>query len=514
MGSHCPDVAQQQPDHVVEVLSDQLDKMLLVALFFILLSANLVSSQTRPHLRVGSVEAPPFLFSLGGDDYQGFIWDLLNHIAESQGFDFSIVLSDDSQYGVEEEPGNWTGLIGMVQREEIDVIAADLTQTWSRMAVVDFSKPFLATSLTLLLKDTGEPAPIWARWLAPFAPSLWILLLVSLLATLLVLWLAVRLSPIERRSQSNVSDLICRLAVPWIPSSHCWTPRAASSKCATAGWSVAHLILLVLFVVHLPHHLSPRPAPRLTNVDAVLDGSLQHAFLRGGSTQQLLMNSRNPSHKALWSSSVGIDTTSTGLQTIAQGGTMVIEKATADHLTSLDCSLYTVGRLEDRHYAFAFSKGSRYRRMFSEGLLKITEQGKLSAAKLRWWPSSSCPTRSGSSEPSLPIQLDLHQLAPLLLLLLAVLLLALVLLLIEVAAPLAKQGKLSSLPSLVRRLLCSCSSPPAEDSSAFFPPSNPCVATQTVLWSSSRAASPKPGLDRSNLSHQLYSQGTGRLVNY
>ena len=133
---------------------------------------------------MGSVEAPPFLFSLGGDDYQGFIWDLLNHIAESQvwiwsdlvianfvqGFDFSIVLSDDSQYGVEEEPGNWTGLIGMVQREvawrftkistnlifkEIDVIAADLTQTWSRMAVVDFSKPFLATSLTLLLKVTA-----------------------------------------------------------------------------------------------------------------------------------------------------------------------------------------------------------------------------------------------------------------------------------------------------------------------------------------------------------------------
>ena len=36
-------------------------------------------------------------------------------------------------------------------------------------------------------------------------------------------------------------------------------------------------------------------------------------------------NSRNPSHKALWSSSVGIDTTSIGLETIAQGGTMVIE---------------------------------------------------------------------------------------------------------------------------------------------------------------------------------------------
>jgi len=204
-----------------------------------------------------------------------------------------------------------------------------------------------------------------------------------------------------------------------------------------------------------------------------------------GSTQQLLMNSRNPSHKALWSSAVPIDTTSIGLETIAQGGTMVIEKATADHLTGQDCSLYTVGRLEDRHYAFAFPKGSRYRRIFSEGLLKITEQGKLSAAKLRWWPTSSCPTRIGASDQpaaSPPVQLDLHQLSPLLLLLLGVLLLALLLLLLEVAAPLAKQGKLSSLPSLVSGLLCSCSSSssPPEDSSIYFPPANPSVATQTV----------------------------------
>ena len=43
-------------------------------------------------------------------------------------------------------------------------------------------------------------------------------------------------------------------------------------------------------------------------------------------------------------------------------------------------------------------------------------------------------------------------------------------------------GKLSSLPSLVRQLLCSCnsSSSPPEDSSSFFPPANPSVATQTV----------------------------------
>ena len=81
----------------------------------------------------------------------------------------------------------------------------------------------------------------------------------------------------------------------------------------------------------------------------------------------------------------------------------------------------------------------------NSGLLPLIKGSKTTFAFVRWWPTSSCPTRIEASDQqaSPPIQLDLHQLAPLLLLLLGVLLLALLLLIIEVAAPLAKQGKLS-----------------------------------------------------------------------
>ena len=80
----------------------------------------------------------------------------------------------------------------------------------------------------------------------------------------------------------------------------------------------------------------------------------------------------------------------------------------------------------------------------SSGLLPLIKGSKTTFTFVRWWPTSSCPTRFEGSDQqtSPPIQLDLHQLAPLLLLLLSVLLLALLLLIIEVAAPLAKQGKL------------------------------------------------------------------------
>ena len=81
------------------------------------------------------------------------------------------MLSKDGLYG-RKEGGQWNGLIEMARTgvgynllncncsgwetllllQEVDAIAADLTQTWTRMEVIDFSKPFLASKLTVLMK--------------------------------------------------------------------------------------------------------------------------------------------------------------------------------------------------------------------------------------------------------------------------------------------------------------------------------------------------------------------------
>lgn len=40
----------------------------------------------------------------------------------------------------------------MLLREELDCIAADLTVTAARLEVMDFSHPFMSSSITLLLR--------------------------------------------------------------------------------------------------------------------------------------------------------------------------------------------------------------------------------------------------------------------------------------------------------------------------------------------------------------------------
>ena len=97
-------------------------------------------------------QSEPFLRTKEGG-YEGFIVDIVEEMSALGNFTFSLVESQDDRYGVEQrEGGGWTGLVGMLLRQEIDVIAADLTITASRLSVMDFSKPFMSSSITLLLK--------------------------------------------------------------------------------------------------------------------------------------------------------------------------------------------------------------------------------------------------------------------------------------------------------------------------------------------------------------------------
>ena len=66
--------------------------------------------------------------------YYGEIW---NDIAEKLDLDYKIV--EGKAYGLLQEDGHWSGLVGMVHRNEVDIAVADFYPTDSRKQVVDFA---------------------------------------------------------------------------------------------------------------------------------------------------------------------------------------------------------------------------------------------------------------------------------------------------------------------------------------------------------------------------------------
>ena len=66
------------------------------------------------------------------------------------GIDWQHLQVADSRYGMLENSGEWSGMVGEVMRGEADMAAADLTITAAREEVVDYAHPFMYLGLGIL----------------------------------------------------------------------------------------------------------------------------------------------------------------------------------------------------------------------------------------------------------------------------------------------------------------------------------------------------------------------------
>ena len=83
-------------------------------------------------------------------DAKGFLIDMLNMLKRSCNFTSTILYSTDDKFGGENDDGSWNGMVGMVARDEADVILSTLTISRSRKTVIDYTMPLFWEYLTLI----------------------------------------------------------------------------------------------------------------------------------------------------------------------------------------------------------------------------------------------------------------------------------------------------------------------------------------------------------------------------
>lgn len=86
---------------------------------------------------------PPFEFEEKGE-YKGIDIELINAIAEDQGFE------------IELSPMDFGGIIPAMQTGELDVAIAGMSITDERKKVVDFSTPYFEAGLTLVVQEGNK----------------------------------------------------------------------------------------------------------------------------------------------------------------------------------------------------------------------------------------------------------------------------------------------------------------------------------------------------------------------
>ncbi|CAG0921786.1 unnamed protein product [Notodromas monacha] len=116
----------------------------------------------------------------GNDRFEGFCIDLIDHIAKKLHFNYTFKLVDDGKYGnYEKDPnhpngGYWNGMIAEVINGVADMAIADLTISYERESVVDFTTPWMNLGISILYRKPTKQPPNLFSFLSPLSPDVWI----------------------------------------------------------------------------------------------------------------------------------------------------------------------------------------------------------------------------------------------------------------------------------------------------------------------------------------------------
>ncbi|XP_063884792.1 glutamate receptor ionotropic, delta-1-like [Scylla paramamosain] len=165
------------------------DKSLFPNKFYVFGSAPTltVAIEVLPHNRISWLEDPD---APGGRRllYSGYVDNIVRHFAKALNFTPLYALSPERTFGTRLPDGSWTGLIGMVVRQEADFAPGPFIISPVRREAVDHSTILRNGNLRILSGLSRLTIDPWG-FLLPLTPLVWAVTLAALLGVLLLLQL-------------------------------------------------------------------------------------------------------------------------------------------------------------------------------------------------------------------------------------------------------------------------------------------------------------------------------------
>ncbi|GBM79123.1 hypothetical protein AVEN_219406-1 [Araneus ventricosus] len=125
----------------------------------------------------------------GKMEFSGVEGEILNVALNFLGFQYGFMIPEDLQWGRPEKDGNWSGLVGMIQRDEADLAFSYLSMTEERSKVIGYSKPYMFEEHTFISQMPPNRKST-LTFLYPFDLPTWICLFLTLvlMSTLLAMF--------------------------------------------------------------------------------------------------------------------------------------------------------------------------------------------------------------------------------------------------------------------------------------------------------------------------------------
>ncbi|XP_064599742.1 glutamate receptor ionotropic, kainate glr-3-like [Liolophura sinensis] len=223
------EIFHQTAQHKRALLDDDLDKVeksTIISLTNTMKSASCIPEtlEERTHqgypdlqgvqLRVITDPWPPYIIKsahANGSYYvTGFSLDLLEEVRQLLNFTYVLEYEHDG-WGQTCEDGNWSGMVGLLQRREKDLIIGALGHQPERTAVMDFSLIYDEISITMWILDPRQRPRIWLALFDMLDLAVTGLLLGTICLLSVILTLSSMTVPIGHQPESLTSCFVTKV---------------------------------------------------------------------------------------------------------------------------------------------------------------------------------------------------------------------------------------------------------------------------------------------------------------
>lgn len=390
----------------------------LLSTIFLILLVSLSSGQTV--YKVTTILDEPFVMQkqAGSAQFEGFIPDLLGKIGPILNATFDIKHVGDFKYGYKDKDGNWTGLIGEIVKGTADIAAASLTVTAERAKVIDVSHPFMESGLSIVLKRPNtrgwHALKGFVTFLEPFAPGVWITLLVACLIVPVLYGVVMHFDPMEDEAEPSLLRNIAR-AVPVIFYRFCLQGSLApanttsrASRVLIAFWSLFLVVLYVTwatsYAVYMMKGGRQTPDSPLHSFEGLASQSnIKFGTVKGGSTYRYFTEAKDDVDKKIGqhlkdNPDQMTSSSEEGIKRVrdSNGGYAFIMEEIGARLTvgKLPCDLMLVHHSSIRKsFAFGCNSNTTACRNLDVAIIKLKTDGEIQELTDKWLKSTGdCDT--------------------------------------------------------------------------------------------------------------------------
>ncbi|KAK7468196.1 hypothetical protein BaRGS_00036557 [Batillaria attramentaria] len=368
-------------------------------------------------LTVATKVWPPFVIVSNGTngtlEYTGLCMDMLRELSLYLNFSYVLVEPPWQEgWGDQTQYGNWTGLVGMLERQEADVVIGPVSFSTNRVLVMDATVPFATNRLAAIFRMPDPLLSKWKTYLRPFRGEVLLCLGITLLGITCLVHVMAWINPANRSQQNkkqksfpgpSPDDGFWYLYGALLSQGGIRLPQSSSARMLISAWWLFSIVIGATYsgnlIAFLTVQIEDKPFETLAELldqDTYSWGSLGKT-----STTMLLMESKNPVLKGLGDgirermasdpSVLDLDYQVHHDKVESGGYAFITDSISADAWVRDQCDFAMIEgdgvSMPVDPYAVYLPRHSSFTRLFND-VMRIVEAGLIEKWKRDWWTDS------------------------------------------------------------------------------------------------------------------------------